>query len=168
MQGDGVFLAGPNLDAIHADCAYARITIVGLNEELCGNGSELYQNLRRIDYCSYQVNPDGFMMQISARKLREQVRVSKDALDQGIGFAAIGKQFIDAYHRVPCVAHVQMIFVTDDSFDYAKLQKIAMETDGITKALDHLTGTMPTDCSSCGLQKICGEVQEMLNHVGEH
>ena len=66
------------------------------------------------------------------------------------------------------MAHVQMIFVTDDSFDYAKLQKIAMETDGITKVLDHLTGTMPTDCSSCGLQKICGEVQEMLNHVGEH
>lgn len=28
--------------------------------------------------------------------------------------------------------------------------------------LDHLTGTMPTDCSACGLQKICTEVQEMI------
>ncbi len=162
ISEDQVFLAGPDLSELHSDCSYARITMIGLKEEQCGEGQTLYQNLRKIDYSRYRINPQGFMMQISARKQREQVRISRQALHEGLQFAPIGKMFLDAYHQVPCVASVRMVFITDPSFDYSSLQKTATQADGITRALDHLTGTMPTDCSSCGLQKICGEVQEMI------
>ena len=162
IPDDQVFLAGKDLNELHSDCSYARIAMIGLKEEQCGEGQTLYQNLRKIDYSRYRINPEGFMMQISARKQREQVRISTHALREGLSFAPIGKMFLNAYHQVPCVASVRMIFITDPSFCYASLQKTAAQADGITRALDHLTGTMPTDCSACGLQKICTEVQEMI------
>ena len=61
-----------------------------------------------------------------------------------------------------------MAIDADPAFDYGALQKIAMEADGITRTLDDLMGKMPTDCSDCGLQKICGEVKNMLKQIGDH
>lgn len=159
VNGDEVLLIGPDLNEIKNDTPYARIAIVKVAEESLGDGNALYNAIRKIEYVRYHINPKGYMTRISASNNREPVRVGKEALNEGLDFAKVGKLFLDTYHENKNIEAVKLIFITDPAFDYRSLAEQAKHLEDITGTIDHIFKNVMMDCGSCSLQKICDEVE---------
>ena len=159
VSEDEVLLIGPDLSEIKADQPYGRIAIVRVNEDSMGDGNALYNAIRKIEYVRYHINPRGYMTRISAKNSREPVRVSKEAIKEGLGFAQVGKLFLDTYHENKNIEAVKLIFITDPAFDYKSLAEQAKHFEDITGTIDHIFKNVTMDCGSCSLQKICDEVE---------
>lgn len=164
VPNDEVILIGKDLGDIKADTPFARIALLRVNEENMGTGDALYQSIRKIEYTRYHLNPTGYMMRISAFTRREAARLSKSAIRKGISFADVGRMFVDAYHKQAQVEAVKLIFITDESFDFARLERIMQKSEDITKALDHLMKDLKMDCQFCKLQDVCAEVEALCTN----
>ena len=130
-----------------------------MDEEAMGEGDELYNAIRNIEYVRYQISPKGFMMRVSKTHHRESVRVSKEALDEGMTFAHIGKAFVDHLKKNPKVKAVKVCFITDESFDFKELESDVLQAESITKTIDHVFKDMTMDCHTCNLKQVCDEVE---------
>lgn len=157
---DEVLLYGPDLSEIKADSPYARIAMIRVNGETIGSGPKLYSAIRKIEYTRYHINPDGYMMRISAMAHRECVRVGRKALENGLSFFKVGRLFIEAYRKHRDVENVRLIFITEPDFPYGKLLDATKRSENMTKALDHLVNKVKMDCEACSVKDICSEVEE--------
>ena len=166
---DEVYLLGPDLKDIKADQPYARIAIVRVDDANMGDGNALYNAIRKIEYVRYHINPQGYMTRISASNGREPVRVSAEAINNGLGFAQVGKLFLDTYHENKNIEAVKLIFITDPDFDYKALSEQSKHLEDITGTIDHIFKNVMMDCGSCSLQKICDEVEGLRDlHFSVH
>lgn len=163
VPDDEIILIGNDIRDIKSDCSFARISIIRVNEEALGTGDALYNTIRRIEYSRYHLNPEGYMMRISAFSHREAARIGKDAIKKGLNFAKIGTAFINAYKKQAQVEAVKLIFITDPQFPFAELEKIMKKSEDITSALDHLMKDLKMDCHTCSLKEVCEEVEELYN-----
>lgn len=167
VDKDEIIVYGPDLNEIKKNSKYARITIVRVNDEKMGEGNILYNSIRQIEYVKYHINPEGYMIRISSSNEKERIRISKEAVNKGITFGAVGKLMIDEYHKNKHIEAVKLIFITLDNFDYKSLQKTIRKSENITKAIDHILNTSTMNCNSCSLQKVCDEVEGMKElHFG--
>lgn len=164
---DEILLYGPDLPDIKEDTAYARLTFVRVKEESLGDGNQLYNAIRKIEYVRYHVNPDGFMIRISASNDREPARVGTEALENGLDFTKVGKVFLDAYHKNPNIEAVKLVFVTLPDYPYKELETRIKRNEQITAAIDHIMKNVIMDCNACNLKQICDEVEGMKElHFG--
>lgn len=164
---DEVLLYGKDLGEIHEDTPYARLAVLRVKEDSMGEGNALYQAIRKMEYTKYHLNPEGFMMRISAASQREMVRVGKTALEKGLGFEQIGKLFLQSYHKNPQVEAVKLVFITLSDFPYEELEIYIKKAEKITKAIDHILKNLSMDCNVCSLKQICDEVEGMKElHFG--
>lgn len=161
VNGDEVLLIGDDLPDIKKDSPFARIAMIRVDEEAMGNGDALYQAIRKIEYARYHLNPEGYMMRISAFTHREAARVSKKAIKDGIDFAKVGRLFIDEYKKRAQVKAVKLLFVTAPDFPYDRLNEIMEKSEKITTALDHIMRDVKMDCSTCSLKDVCEEVEAL-------
>lgn len=159
VSADEVYLLGPDLSEIKEDQPYARIALVRVAEDSLGDGNVLYNAIRKIEYVRYHINPEGYMTRISASNAREPVRVSREAIDKGLGFAQVGKLFLDKYHENKNIEAVKLIFITQPDFDYKALAENSRYLEEITGTIDHIFKNVTMDCGSCSLQQICDEVE---------
>ncbi|SCZ77009.1 carbon monoxide dehydrogenase [Pseudobutyrivibrio xylanivorans] len=159
VSADEVYLLGPDLSEIKEDQPYARIALVRVAEDSLGDGNVLYNAIRKIEYVRYHINPEGYMTRISASNGREPVRVSREAIDKGLGFAQVGKLFLDKYHENKNIEAVKLIFITQPDFDYKALAENSRHLEEITGTIDHIFKNVTMDCGSCSLQQICDEVE---------
>lgn len=167
VSEDEVVLYGPDLGDIKANTCFARIVLLRVGV-MDGDDEEVYRALKDIEFCKYHVNPDGYMVRMSPESYREQVRVSKVALRQGVNFRAIGASYIAKYKENPDVLNVKVIFVTDPKFDFDSFKVSAKMADDITSTLTHILEGLPTDCTVCQLKDICDEVEGMKElHFGQ-
>ncbi len=155
----GVTVIGNDLCDIEKDCAFARISLIEIDD--IADEQDAYNAIRKIEYVKYHIFPEGYMMRTSSENLREQIRVSKKAIKQGISFEKIGNALIDRYLENKLVRCVRIIFITDKSADYSRLYRIAVKNNEITKALNHALNHINFDCNSCNLKPICDEVEGM-------
>lgn len=153
-------LCGPDIGAITADSAFARITLVRVSG-LTGPQEDHYRQLCDAAFVKYRVFPDGYMMRISPESNREQVRLSKQAITRGISFRGVGADFIRAHETLPNIVSVKVIFVTDPAADYAALEQAASGVQERMKALNTIFSGIPTDCASCQMKPLCDEVEGM-------
>lgn len=164
---DEVLLYGKDLGEIHEDTPYARLAVLRVKEDSMGEGNALYQAIRKMEYTKYHLNPEGFMMRISAASQREMVRVGKTALEKGLGFEQIGKLFLQSYRKNPQVEAVKLVFITLSDFPYEELEIYIKKAEEITKAIDHILKNLSMDCNVCSLKQICDEVEGMKElHFG--
>lgn len=164
---DEVLLYGKDLGEIHEDTPYARLAVLRVKENSMGEGNALYQAIRKMEYTKYHLNPEGFMMRISAASQREMVRIGKTALEKGLGFEQVGKLFLQSYHKNPQVEAVKLVFITLSDFPYEELEKYIKKAEEITKAIDHILKNLSMDCNVCSLKQICDEVEGMKElHFG--
>lgn len=164
---DEVLLYGKDLGEIHEDTPYARLAVLRVKENSMGKGNALYQAIRKMEYTKYHLNPEGFMMRISAASQREMVRIGKTALEKGLGFEQIGKLFLQSYHKNPQVEAVKLVFITLSDFPYEELEIYIKKAEEITKAIDHILKNLSMDCNVCSLKQICDEVEGMKElHFG--
>ena len=161
VRDDEILLIGNDLSNINKNTPFARIALIRVNEDEMGTGEKLYQTIRKIEYARYHINPDGYMMRISAFTHREAARVSKKALKGGLSFAHIGSFFIDEYKKQPQVEAVKLLFVTAPDFPYDELEAIMKKSESITTALDHIMKDIKMDCRTCSLKTVCEEVEAL-------
>ncbi len=164
---DGITLIGKDLKEIGEDSAYARIALVRVREDSLGTGERLYNTIRNISSFRYHVFPSGFMLRVSSSLERECVRVARDKLSSGLSFASVGSAMLKALHQYREVEKARIIFITDEAFDYSALQDGLRRTKKITSAIDHMLRDVSMDCTSCALQEICDEVEDLRKmHFG--
>lgn len=167
VPGDEITLVGKDLPEITGDSPYARIALVRVREDSVGEGNKLYNTIRNIGYFRYRIFPSGFMLRVSSSRGRESVRVSSDALHEGLDFTAVGNAMLKALHLYREVEAARIIFVTDPDVDYCAFADGVKKAGDITSAIDHMLKDVNMDCSSCGLQEVCDEVEELREiHFG--
>ncbi len=158
---DEVLLIGDDLPDLTEDSPFARIAMLRVDENEMGSGDALYQAIRKIEYTRYHLNPEGYMMRISAFTHREVARISKSGLKKGLDFSKVGRLFIEKYKEQKQVRAVRLLFVTAPDFPYDRLGEIMEKSEKITKALDHLMKNVKMDCHSCSLKDVCEEVEAL-------
>ena len=164
LPGGEVLLVGPDLPAIRKDVPFARIVLLETDE--ISEDDEGHDMIRAMEYVRYHVFPKGYMVRVSSTSYEEQVRVSREAVKNGIGFAAVGAAYLEKYRAVKGVRRAQIIFITDEAVVKA-LKPNAKKVDDITKTLSHILDGLPTDCSHCTLKPVCDEVEGMKEmHLG--
>ncbi|MCF0127527.1 MAG: carbon monoxide dehydrogenase [Pseudobutyrivibrio sp.] len=156
-----VELFGSDLDEIKADRSYAKLVLLKLKDDSFLKDEDIYDKIRAIQYTKYHIHPKGYMARVSASSLREQVRVSKQAIKDGISFLHVGAQIVKAYEKYPQVERVKVIFITRADFDFTKLKELSLASEQITSALDHVLKDVTMNCSSCNIKEICDEVEGM-------
>ena len=160
VPADEVLLIGPDLGQLHADTAFARIAMLHVNA-ISDDDQEAFRTIRDMEFVKYHIHPKGYMMRISPESGREQVRVSKKALAQGISFRSIGNSFIRKYKENKLIDHVRIIFVTGDRTLCRDLTSVTKRVDAITLTLNHIMDGLSTDCSVCSFKPVCDEVEGM-------
>ena len=163
---DRVIVCGRDLKEVSGDCDFARIVILRIGV-LDDDDEKVYRTLKDIEFAKYHVHPEGYMVRMSPESHREQIRVSKKAVAGGISFEKLGANYIAEYKKNPNVVNATVIFATDPTLDYAKLQALAKMSVDVTGTLTHIFEGLPTDCSVCALKDICDEVEGMKElHFG--
>lgn len=150
---------GDDLGNIYCSRRFARISVISIED--VEDEQKAYDLIKKIEYTKYHCFPKGYMMRTSSQSQKEVVRVSKNAVHNGISFEKVGNLFINAYHNVPYVKGVRILFVTDEKLDYHKFDKLAAKNHSITETLNHVMNNLNFDCSTCNLKPICDEVEGM-------
>ncbi len=159
-------LFGPDISEIKADCDFAKIVLLKI-KDFSADEQQLFNVVKELEYVKYKVNVKGFMARASAMNHREQIRVGKEAVKNGLSFEIIGNTFIDAYLKYDTVEKVRVVFITGDFRDFDKLHEIAGKIKAAQNALNHIFDNIVVDCKNCNLKPICDEVEGMRElHVG--
>ena len=94
---DEVWLYGPDLSEIRGDCAFARIVLFSIQD--VGEEDEAYRALQDNEFVKYHVFPKGYMIRALSEDNREQVRVSRAAIRDGISFRNVGFDYIRRFRE---------------------------------------------------------------------
>ena len=168
---DEIVVYGPDLSQLKASAPYARITLLRVGDIESDDVEDTEQAFRAIqdmDFVKYHVFPKGYMIRTSSESSREQVRISREAVQKGMTFRRIGADFIRQYKQNRNILAVKLLFITAPEADYAALTRDAKTVKDITMSLTKILEGMPTDCGSCYLKAICDEVEGMRElHFGK-
>ena len=156
---DEILVVGDDCTDISQNRKFARISIIEI--DAVDDEQKAYNLIRKIEYVKYHYFPDGYMIRTTSTSHKENVRVSKTAIKNGINFQKIGNLLINKYKEIPSVKGVKVIFITDPQLDLNSFTKIAEKNNEITKALNHIMNTVNFDCDTCNLKAICDEVEGM-------
>ena len=156
---DGVVVVGKDLQNIKGNTKFARICFIEINE--AEDVQKTYNLIRKIEYTKYHFFPDGYMIRTSAKAHKECVRVSKTAVKKGICFQKIGNLLINKFKENPAVKGIKVIFVTEESVDFSRLENLSRKNHEITETLNQVMNNLTFDCDTCNLKAICDEVEGM-------
>lgn len=160
VPGDEILVYGKDLSQLSSGSSFARIAFIRTdNLEAKADSEATFRAIQKIDFVKYHVFPKGYMIRTSVESNREQVRVSKEAVKNGISFEKIGNTFISHYKEAKHVSAVKLVFITADDASYDELGKTAKQVHEITMTLSKILEGMPTDCHSCKLKPVCDEVE---------
>lgn len=157
---DRITLVGQDLSALRGDTPFVRLVVLHVND-ISGDDQEAFRTIRDMEFTKYHVFPSGYMMRVSPESQREQVRVSRQAVRRGIGFRAVGSDFIAKYKQNKLIDHVHIAFVTGGADLCREFEKTAKKVDAITLTLNHIMDGLSTDCSVCSFKQVCDEVEGM-------
>ncbi|MEA4895426.1 MAG: carbon monoxide dehydrogenase [Oscillospiraceae bacterium] len=158
---DRILLFGKDLPELSHNSPFARISILFTDDILESGDQAAYSIIKSIELKKYDVFPEGYMMRVSVLSSREQVRVSKSALKDGLSFEQVGNLFISKYKENKHVKAVTVIFVTLPEAPYAELESLAEESTKLTRALNHIIADLKMDCRACEWKPVCDEVDGM-------
>jgi len=159
MKFDNVTrLIGRDIADISSDCPFAKIVLLEIGNI---DDDNAFDAIKSLEHLRYRVCPEGFMARASALNMREQIRVSKKTVKKKISFADFGNALIAEYLKMPNVKSVEIILITDPSFDYGALGEVAEKIKETTSALNHIFDNILFDCKNCNLKEICDEVEGM-------
>lgn len=154
---DEILLYGKDLTEIKEDASFARLVFLQINN--LENDEIAYKAIKDLEFIKYNLSFNGYMMRASTMDRREQVRVAKAAVDDGISFKNIGNMYANKYKENSLVKAVKIIFITSDLPIFKQLIDNARKVDEITTTLNHVLQEMNLDCHRCNLKSICDEVE---------
>jgi len=171
-----VIVAGPSIKELaeskSEEINYSRFVIIKLKKAAIENKTtqQLYAIFRKIDYIRYHVFLKGYALRISAVQHREAVRISKEAVTEGVNFGAVGAAFIQAYSSLPEVEAVKVYFCTsvEKSEIFKELDSISKKSNDITESLNEIFKGLKMDCNTCAQKSLCDEIEGLREmHLGK-
>lgn len=159
IREDKILLYGPDLQEIKGNVPFTRITWLKVDPE--ENQDKAYRKIKKLEFARFKMIPQGYMMLSSSMEQKEQVRISKQAIKNGLDFATIGHMIIDKYKTEFGVKHVQVMFLTEELPVIRQLIEQGKKVDEITNAFDHILKNIILDCDLCPLHPICDDVEEL-------
>ena len=154
---DGITVIGKDLQEIKEDVPFARLVLLETYD--LGDEQESYDKIKKLELMKYDSILLDYMMRASTLDKREQVRVGKTAIKNGVSFEKIGSAYIKMYKSSNLVKNVHIIFITEKIHEFKTFVLEAQKIKDITNALNTLVGGLSMDCHSCGLKSICDEVE---------
>ena len=155
---DTILVIVKDIPEIKSDCCFGKIVFLEIKD--IGEKQSAFDKIKELERLKYSFCPEEFMTRASAFNMREQIRVSKKAVKNGVTFSDYGSSLIKAYLEFPVVKSVQIIFITD--FDrFNELGMICDKVRQTTDALNHILDNVLLDCNTCNLKSICDEVEGM-------
>ncbi|MCR5207797.1 MAG: hypothetical protein K6C14_04885 [Eubacterium sp.] len=155
----GITVIGRDLGDIDGNTKFARISLIKMKPY--EDEQSAYGVIRKVEYLKYHYYPEGFMVRTVSTSHKENVRVTRDALKNGITFQKVGSLLVSRYLENPSVLSARVIYVTEPAADYNALAEIADKNYAVTEALNHIMENLPLDCSACNLKPVCDEVEGM-------
>lgn len=154
-------LYGNDLNEIIDNTPFARLVFIQTEEFGQEDASDCYNAVKEIEYIIYGIFLKGYMTRVSPIERKEQVRIAKSAIRDGISFETVGNALIKKFKQNPRVASASVIFVTDNLPVFKRLSSNAAKIDDITLALNKVLNDIDFDCGSCNLKFICDAVEGM-------
>lgn len=158
LPEDGVFLWGPDLHEIKEDGPFARITIVRTDDIYEKGDQAAYNLITNLETEKFRIAPAGYMMRPAAMSNREQVRVSRKAIQDGLRFSHVGNLMIQKYHQNRHVRAVSVLFITQPDQLYRSLDQLATRVSEIAKTLNHALLEVSMNCRACEWKPVCDTV----------
>ena len=166
---DEILLYGPDISALPPSAPFARISLlrVGDIESDEDDTEQAFRAIQNMDFVKYRIFPKGYMIRTSSENHREQVRISREAVKNGISFERIGNSFLKKYKEDDNILAARILFITAQNADYTALMKCADHERKITLSLTTILEGMSTDCTTCQLKPVCDEVEGLRElHFG--
>ena len=160
VENDEIIVIGKELNEINQSTNFARITIVALEKDL-EDDDESYDALTKIDRVKYKFFPKDVMIRVSPLLEKEEMRIGKKALENGLTLEKLGNTLINNYHKQKFVRAVKLIYINTQDFDYDTLSNYSKLSIKILDTMDHIYKNMLMDCHSCKLKTVCDEVEGM-------
>lgn len=159
ISSDRILLIGKDLNEIKENTNFSRITFFQVDE--VEDSNKAYIGIKRLEYERFKVIPEGYMILSSSLANKENIRVSKKAVSQGINFKIIGNLYLNHYKKLEGVNHAWIIFLVGDYPYINQLIDMSKEVDEITNAYDHILKNIILDCAICPLKPICEDIEAL-------
>ena len=159
VNEDKIYLIGKDLQDIKKDTNFSRVAIFNIDD--ISDPNKAYIGVRKLNYERYKIIPEGYMVLSSSFENKENVRVSKKAIKNGLDFETIGNLYINDYKQLKGVNAVQIYFIVGD-FDFVKdLVAVSKKVNEVTEAFDHILKNVILDCDVCPLKTICDDIEAL-------
>ena len=159
VDQDRIYLIGEDLQKITKNTNFSRVILFNIDD--IPDPNKAYIGVKRLNYHRYSIIPEGYMILSSSFENKENVRVSKKALKNGLNFETLGNIYIQSYKKLPGVNHVQVYFIVGDHDFVADLMKISSKVNEVTDAFDHILKNIILDCDVCPLKTICDDIEAL-------
>ena len=159
VNEDKIILIGKDLSEISENTNFSRITLFNIDD--IEDPNKAYIQVNRLDIERYKMIPEGYMCLSSSFENKENIRVSKKAIKNGLNFEIIGNLYINHYKKIKGVNNVVVIFIVGEFEDIDELVKLSKKTKEVTNAFDHILKDIILDCEICPLKKICEDIEEL-------
>ncbi len=156
---DKIFLIGKDLQDIKENTNFSRVALFNIDD--ISDPNKAYIGVRKLNYERYKIIPEGYMVLSSSFENKENVRVSKKAIKNGLTFETLGNLYINQYKQLKGVNAVQIYFIVGD-YDFVKdLVNVSKKVNEVTEAFDHILKNVILDCDVCPLKTICDDIEQL-------
>lgn len=156
---DKIFLIGQDLQSIKKNTNFSRVTLFNIDD--IPDPNKAYIGIRKLNYERYKIIPEGYMVLSSSFENKENVRVSKKAIKQGLTFETLGNIYINRYKQLEGVHNVQVYFIVGDHDFVKDLVALSKKVNEVTNAFDHILKNVILDCDVCPLKTICEDIEAL-------
>lgn len=150
---------GPDLTQSAHECMpLGKIVII------CGanfDETNAYDRFVEMSLAAYEVSLKGYMMRTAYQDMHEWVRISSQALENGLGLHVAGRAILDACKRKNYVRAAELVTVTSANRDVNELRAVSKDAVQYINAMRKMAEEMTFDCNTCEYQSVCDGVSEL-------
>ena len=120
---------------------------------------EVYEFTQKLQISEVKFNLNGVMQRSSSERFFTNLRISKQAIEEGFSLPKYGNAVCEHFKRMDAVECVKVILILGESLLYKQLLPIAEDVKKVTIALNTIFDGIDMECGSCNLNEICDEVE---------
>ncbi len=156
FETDEILLIGPDLpEAQTGALPLARIVLVE------GEFADEYESYRELLGTAYDLSLRGVTSRSLPSRQEIWLRVSRDALNEGMDLQVMGNALMGELKRLESVRKVRILYVTAGKDVIEELRPVADKARAIIDTLVKIYDEMTFDCDDCDNQEICDDVVEL-------
>lgn len=147
-----------------ADCkgkslSFGRVVLIGgsdFNEENC------FDRYQEMSHVRNQISFKGYMVRAVSRHMKEWIRISKEAVQNGFSLFTLGNTMIEKLKQIDYIDSVEILMVTSESC-ITEFAEIGERAGQYVHAIRKMGDELNFDCTTCDYEDVCTEVDDLKN-----